>query len=525
MRGSVENLIANLAKLAPSCGVLSDASVLSLYGTDIFWRSDFDPVAVLLPEQETDVVIAVKAAVDLGFKVIPRGGGVSYTKGYLPNGPGAVVIDTGRMNKVLEVNVSDGYARAAAGCTWANLASAVEAAGYTTGYRGPFSGLVSTIAGAVSQNSGGFGSAGYGTVAEAVLGVSVVLADGRLLRTGSAARNAARPFSRVNGPDVTGLFVGDNGAFGVKTEVVLRLRRKPEHLGFASFGFATLEALAEAQCELARHECVSSSFGFDRLKGDLATRSMRVKDGAETLLNVARSGRSVVSGLAAAAKVAISGVGFLTDHAYTLHLSIEGDSASGLETREGKVRAICARQGGRELPNSVPLALHAKPFGPLRGMVGPDGERWVPVHGLFPLSCASDVVAHWQAFMATYTKELAEHDIRISLLSMTVGYEFFLEPAFYWKDGLYPIHSVALGDSFVTSWRDRAVDLAARETVARLRSEIQAMFAQLGGVSWQVARDYPYRENLDPGFFRALADIKSALDPSHAINPGALGIA
>jgi D-lactate dehydrogenase (cytochrome) len=523
MQSKIERFVSELQSAAPACRILLEEKALQLYSTDIFWRADTRPAAVALPLEQDHVIAALQAAHNCGLNIVPRGAGVSYTKGYLPAVPETVMLDTSKMNKVIEVREQDGYVRVEAGCTWADVAAAVEAVGYSTGYRGPFSGLVATVGGAVSQNSGGFGSARHGTVAECVLGLTVVLADGRLLKTGSAARIGARPFSRANGPDLTGLFIGDNGAFGVKTEIVLRVRRKPEHAGFASFGFADLQAITNAQCELARAESIVSSFGFDRLKGELATRSMRAKEGAETLLNLARSDQSLISGLATAARVAIGGLAFLIDHAYTLHVSVECDSAVSLKCDLEKIHKLCKSLGGRELPNSVPLALQAKPFNSLRGMLGLDGERWVPVHGLFPLSVAADVIVDWRKFKSRHADALASRGMRMSLLTMTVGYEFFFEPAFYWEDELYPIHTAVLGKAVTASWHGRCANSAATDYVGGLRGELQETFAALGGVSWQVGRDYPFREILEPDYFRTLMDIKSALDPRHAVNPGALG--
>jgi len=523
MQSKIERFVSELRGAAPACGILTEQKALQLYSTDIFWRADAPAAAAVLPLEQDHVIAALRVAHNCGLNIVPRGAGVSYTKGYLPAVPETVVIDTSKMKKVIEVREQDGFVRVEAGCTWADVAEAVEAVGYSTGYRGPFSGLIATVGGAVSQNSGGFGSARHGTVAECVLGLAVVLADGRLLKTGSAARIGARPFSRANGPDLTGLFIGDNGAFGVKTEIALRMRRKPEHAGFASFGFSDLQTIANAQCELARTESIVSSFGFDRLKGELATRSMRVKEGAETLLNVARSDRSLISGLATAARLAVGGLAFLSDHAYTLHVSVESDSAASLKSNLENIHKLCKSLGGYELPNSVPLALQAKPFNPLRGMLGPDGERWVPVHGLFPLSAAADVIADWGRFESLHAGALASRGIRMSLLTMTVGYEFFLEPAFYWEDELYPIHTAVLGKAVTAPWHGRSENSAITDYVGGLRGELQDMFASLGGVSWQVGRDYPFREILEPDYYRALKDIKSALDPRHAINPGALG--
>lgn len=98
-----------------------------------------------------------------------------------------------------------------------------------------------------------FGSARYGAAADNVLPLEVVLADGKLLRTGqSAIRNAAIPAYRLYGPDFAGMFLHDSGAIGVKAEATFRLIRTPAHTGFASFAFSSLATAAAALSEIAR---------------------------------------------------------------------------------------------------------------------------------------------------------------------------------------------------------------------------------------------------------------------------------
>src|SRR5690606_19532963 len=186
--------------------------------------------------------------------------------------------------------------------------------------------------------------------------------------------------------------------------------------GFLSFGFSSLAALAAAQCALARSELVSASYGFDRLKASLATRSMSQADGARTLYRIARSG-SPVAGAVHAAKAALSGTGFLDRHPFTLHLTMEEASAEGLADCRSQILRMMAGFGAVSLPPTVPQALHASPFGPLRGMLGPDGERWVPVHALFPLSASAELVDRWEAFIAGHAGTMQAHGIQLSLLT------------------------------------------------------------------------------------------------------------
>src|SRR5690606_15845836 len=167
------------------------------------------------------------------------------------------------MDDIIELNADDLYVTVGTGCTWDKLNAALEPTGLRTGYWGPLSGVNATIGGALSQNSAFFGSALSGTVAETVLGVTVVLANGETITTGSGGRTDAKPFSRYGGPDFTGMFLGDNGAFGVKVSATLRLWPRPSEVGYLSFGFKSMVDMAVAQAEMARTRFVAEGFGID----------------------------------------------------------------------------------------------------------------------------------------------------------------------------------------------------------------------------------------------------------------------
>jgi D-lactate dehydrogenase (cytochrome) len=91
-------------------------------------------------------------------------------------------------------------------------------------------------------------------------------------------------------------------------------------------------------------------------------------------------------------------------------------------------------------------------------------------------------------------------------------------------DEITPLHAKSLGDDVVKPWRDRPANPAARDAVAMLRRATQQLYASLGGVSWQVARDYPFLELLKPETRALLAAVKQAVDPRGLMNPGALGL-
>ena len=107
------------------------------------------------------------------------------------------------------------------------------------------------------------GSGRYGSAADSVIGLDVVLVDGTVLQLGSHANRNGEPFFRQVGPDTLGMFLSDCGALGIKTRATFRLVRPQTESRYLSFSFRTHAALFAAMAEVARSELVSEQFGFD----------------------------------------------------------------------------------------------------------------------------------------------------------------------------------------------------------------------------------------------------------------------
>ena len=119
-----------------------------------------------------------------GYPLIPRGGGMSYTKSYVPERPESVLFDMRSMNGIVEINTDDMYVTVEAGCTWKQLYEALQPRGVRTPYYGPLSGMYATVGGTLSQNSLFWASGIYHTAADSCIGLEVVLANGEILHTG-----------------------------------------------------------------------------------------------------------------------------------------------------------------------------------------------------------------------------------------------------------------------------------------------------------------------------------------------------
>ena len=142
---------------------------------------------MIAPGTVTELAEAIGLCTANNRRVIPRGGGFSYTGGYLPVMEHSIIVDMRRLDRIVEINREDMYVTVECGCTWHSLYTALKAEKLRTPYFGPISGFASTVGGALSQGSFFMGSTQYGTTAESTLGLEVVVADGTVLKTGSAA--------------------------------------------------------------------------------------------------------------------------------------------------------------------------------------------------------------------------------------------------------------------------------------------------------------------------------------------------
>ena len=381
------NLEGELARIVGAEHVLTDEATRVLYSQDVYTKS-IAAIAVVQPGNTGELASIVKAVVDAGHAVIARGGGMSYTSGYVPTEDGSVIIDMQRMDDVIEINTEDMYVTVQAGCTWKSLAEALEGTGLRTPYWGTLSGIHATVGGGASQNSIFWGSARHGTAADSIIGLEVVLADGSVVSTGAGAQKSSTPFFRHFGPDLTGLFSCDNGALGLKASVTMRLVPVCEHREHLSFDFGDEKSLIAAMSDIARAGIADECFGFDPNLQTVRMQRESLMSDVKRLAGVMKAGGSVFGALKDGAKVALAGRGYMKGVQYALNVMIEERVAAAAKANADEVRSICAKHSAREIENSIPKILRANPFTPLNNMVGPNGERWVPVHTIVPHSRA-----------------------------------------------------------------------------------------------------------------------------------------
>ena len=235
-----------LTRLTDALGasVTTDADALEATREDRSgWRSPATPLALVHAASVEDVQAVMRIAHATGTPIVPRGAGTGLAGGAI-GGPGAIVLDVSGMDRILEVSEADELAVVEPGVLNGDLNDALAPLGLWFA-PDPASRAISSIGGNIATNAGGLLCAKYGVTREAVLGLAVVLADGRLLRTGH------RTVKGVTGYDLTALLTGSEGTLGVIVEATVRLRPVvPGEVVTVAAVFPDVEAAAAASASV-----------------------------------------------------------------------------------------------------------------------------------------------------------------------------------------------------------------------------------------------------------------------------------
>ena len=516
--------LATLVERIGADRLLTDEASRTLYGQDV--SGDAHAVtAVVRPASIVHLIEIAKFAWKHNFVLVPRGGGLSYSGGYVCHDPRTLCLDMATMGEVLEINTDDMYVTVQAGCTWKKLHEALEPFGVRTPFWGTLSGIGATVGGSLSQNALFWGSGRHGSAADSVVGFEIVLADGRVLRTGAAARTGATPFFRHYGPDLTGLFTCDNGALGVKATATLKLLPVGEARDGVSMTFPDHASLFAAMSEVSRQRLAESCFGFDptlqaqRMKRESLARDLR------TLGQTVAAQDGVLDALVTGARVAAAGRRFLRQGSYSAHFMIEERTRAIAQDAAERIRRIGGNAGGEEVENTIPTVTRAHPFGPLNSMIGPAGERWLPVHGLVPHSRAAAAYEAIQVLFERNADVLDAHRIVHGALFTYADTDcFVIEPVFYWPDRLNALHRQSVEAQVLRRIEDFPDNPAARAEVMRLREEVVQTLHAFGAVHLQIGRLYPFARDLAETPREILRKLKLEFDPDNRMNPGALGL-
>jgi glycolate oxidase len=233
----LNSLARSLARLLGPGVVRDDAATLATHATDR-WFASRQPDVVVLAKTRAHVEKTLKFASKHAIPVTPRGSGYGYVGGCVPS-HGGIALSVARMNRIKEIHFADGVAVVQPGVITGTLQDAVRAQGlfYPPD---PASMKECSIGGNIATNAGGPRCLKYGVTRHYVLGLEVILADGRVLRCGG------RTHKNKQGFDLVSAFVGSEGLLGVVTEATLRLLPQPPARSTLAASFRTFRQAADA---------------------------------------------------------------------------------------------------------------------------------------------------------------------------------------------------------------------------------------------------------------------------------------
>lgn len=479
-----------LAPVARADEISFDESERLLLSADLFHQGAA-PAAIARPRDRAALARIIGAATGAGVPIVPRGGGISYSAGYVCDREDALVIDMRQMNAILRTDPEAGLVTVESGCTWAELYTHLHALGLRTPYWGPASGKDATIGGTLSQQGVLFGSGQFGPAGDNVEAMTIVLADGTLLDTQHNAEWSVQDF------------VGDCGALGIKAEITLPLIAFPKGRAYAAFLFADDNAARQALAQTARLGLASEGFLFDRCWSD---RRQGTNPEAGSLTGFPGHRHSTTSRL-------------------ELHVAFEDADEGAACGRRAAFTEVCGELGGEPAGDGVLGLFHAHPFVPPSLMIGPEGRRWIPVHFIVPHQACAAMFAALHSCIEGHGALVAEHGITWGWSAMILGRDHVLiEPSLYWADVRPPQVDAYLDAGFLADQPTFPANPAAFAAVNTLRAALIEAGRPVGARHLQVGRLYPPGAAFTRWSLDDLRERKRRLDPRGLMNPGVFGL-
>ena len=499
---SVADFLADLGQSLPDEAVITEMALRAAQSRDVFISSGSVAAAVVRPASSKDVQRLVACAKRHGVCLRIRGAGLSYSGGYVPQSDTDVMVDMSGLSAIVAIDRANMFATVEAGCTWQTLREALMPHGLEVDMNAPVSGSHSTVGGGISQGLPGEMSG--------VLSVGVVLANGDAVLTGSAGTTPSGiAFNRYHGPDLTGLFIGDCGIYGIKTHITLRLR-PVRPVAHACFVFADLPALAGAAARIGPTGLARRCMGLDPGKTKQA-QPPTLKETARGALDILRLG-----GPLEAARVGLGALKPGSLEGWTLHVTTTGPSGRAARDAMAQVRRMCSDAVGETSP-VVARALHAQPFS-IRGSAGRTGQAWVPVHGILPPSKAVEAGQALEAFLAERAPELSARDIETGVLVSAGPAYVLIEPMLLWPDTLAPVVAEALGADRMKRFEHEQASDNLRAYVSDTRAQLRDLLKSFDATFLQVGRYY--RLDARCPLTGTLDKLKSALDEDGTLSSG-----
>jgi len=363
-------LVTRMRAVVGADNVLTSAADMSVYECDGFTIAKTRPDVVVFPTTTEQIVGIVTACNELGVSFLARGAGTSLAGGCVLVG-GGVMIALARMKRILDINVRDRYAVVEPGVVNVWLTNALKPHGYHYA-PDPSSQGACTIGGNVATNSGGPHTLKYGVTVNHILGVELVLPDGRVVTCGGPCEDGP-------GYDLTGAVVGSEGTFGVVSKVWVRLTRNPE-------AYRTLLGVFDSVDD-------ATSTISDIIAAGIVPAALEMLD------------QTFIGSVEAAYKL-----GFPLDAGALLIMEVDG-LAAGLQGEADRVEAIAMTNRAREVRKANTEAERLALWKARKGAFGTVGRLGYPSYctqdGVVPRTKLPEIMRHITAVSAKYGVAIA----------------------------------------------------------------------------------------------------------------------
>ena len=381
-----------------------------------------------------------------------------------------ILIALDLMDSIIEMDFANKVVAVEPGVVWHSLDVELNKFGWELGVPGPGGMFSCSVGGSVAYNSVPHALAEYGMTGEHVIGLEVVLPDGSIIHTGSGANEPAGHvhFERyANGPDLTGLFIGSYGVFGIITKIYYRIRRIPDAEMFAFYGFDRFEQAVDAAQAIQRQNAATHMVGLF---------------GGPKPANY-------------------------ENHDAFLHIVIR-DFQGAAQERLRVIEAVCEAFGGYKLDSDATRRYwqdHMYSWlrnTPPAHYYGNRPFMCPEVAGFMPTEKVKEAISYLRNDAIEHADEFKKHDIRVKCYDVY----FSNNAAFLWLDTLYP----EMDDE---AWE---YGLALR---SRYTDELCRRFMSPGGILQAIAPEVMTKMGTSFDFMKYL---KRALDPNFILNPGVM---
>ena len=375
---------------------------------------------------------------------------------------GGIILDLGRMRKILEINIPDRLAVVQPGVVYGEFQYILEKQRFFFP-PDPASGQVCTLGGNVATNAGGLRGAKYGTTRDFVLGLEVILASGEIMRTGARTRKCA------SGYDLTRLFVGSEGTLGIVTEITLKICPKPTHTATGVAFFDSVQTAADAIAAI--------------MQSDVTPSALELLDG--TVITMLRD-HAALNLPQAAAMLLVETDGFSRQ---------EVDDQ--LRRVSDRLQAGCARR-----LETAASAKDAERLWKARKSIG-------GVVGKLPFSVIAEDITVPISRIADFLQRCTDLSRRHGLALFNFGHA---------GDGNF--HTDILVDAADPAQHARAERLLSE--LHQSACELGGTLTGEHGIGITKAAYMPFEH--DPVALRTMRALKHALDPQNILNPGKMGL-